>query len=887
MAQHAGNVVLPSSHITEERHLSLIRKIMPDGSVVRAREPQPRPRYLDRADPTFLPFLLQGVDVKTRGLGDLLNSSVANPSAHKAISKRFPFRSNLPPTEMSYYASPSVAPSAEYAEKTALEKSGAVWYKRVSASKHVHWDELGISQALALTLANLDNDEPLMASAAYFWSNAFLFNQGPMTPTLHDITMITGLDVTSSANPMSLNTKNQFDFKTKSIGGWSGYVAAYMGKGPVTPREHTAFLLMWLEKFLFCGSSCGPTTNWQFLAEALETKRQFLLAKILLGYLYQMLNNASAKIAVGSVVSAGGPWWLLQTWINFVAMKAVNRPAVTEAEFPRLEPITDGDGEERTHRRCMSYEEYASTPADAGAKLLAELLNDWFCSFYEGFQKDARVWFPYEDLVNLDLPADFRFEDINSEKFDKSREVFSAAITHASFLSAFIKEETYSIDNIELAKFRSKNFDRCWGEWKQHIFHQLASMYMTDLFPDVVPQTTESSPPRKSNSGKDIEYAPGLLRNGGGLTPPVIGYHAPKTSSLLQGQMREPADVGRKRKTKAPAIDPSALAPMKKAKKHKPKLADDLPTLDPSIQQALDEEEIEEDVDQAAAELTDYLSISHLPKKKIAEKKKSAATTLKPAPPMSSDCTPSTTGSHHVEEEEQPAAPAIPALADLFSFDIKDYFDEEAEDESTSKALAPLDETVKKILEDISLRLESSLDNLVADCGSFQARFAEIQAQIPDDLANTITPAIYLEQHQFNLKKAKQRIADRRDRKDIEDTIQANRQLVHEEKAKLDQLSVRPIQSNIDRLEARKIDLIAQLEECNAELYQVGQKLANLPSAIEEQKSRLRSAIKNVADMTKSLKVISGTDAEDIQAIKEVDQIRQGTVSAIQCYLSG
>ena len=99
-----------------------------------------------------------------------------------------------------------------------------------------------------------------MAAASYFWSNttnAFLFNQGPMTPTLIDISMITGLDVTSSANPTSLNTKNQYDFKTKSVGGWSGYVAAYMGQGSVTPREHVAFLLMWLEKFLFCGSSCG------------------------------------------------------------------------------------------------------------------------------------------------------------------------------------------------------------------------------------------------------------------------------------------------------------------------------------------------------------------------------------------------------------------------------------------------------------------------------------------------------------------------------------------------------------------------------------------------------------------------------------------------------
>jgi hypothetical protein len=104
-----------------------------------------------------------------------------------------------------------------------------------------------------------------------------------------------------------------------------------------------------------------------------------------------MLNNASTKIDVGSVVSAGGPWWLLQTWLNLVAMKAVNRPSVTEAEFPRLEPITDDDGEERTHRRCMSYGEYASTPADARAKLSAELLKDWFCRFYEGFQRDARV----------------------------------------------------------------------------------------------------------------------------------------------------------------------------------------------------------------------------------------------------------------------------------------------------------------------------------------------------------------------------------------------------------------------------------------------------------------------------------------------------------------
>nr|ABA94547.1 hypothetical protein LOC_Os11g37180 [Oryza sativa Japonica Group] len=586
-------------------------------------------------------------------------------------------------------------------EKTSPEKSWITWFKRISASKRVHWDEIGIGQALNLTIANSAKDEPLMAAASYFWSNtinAFLFNQEPMTPTLIDIIMITGLDVTSSANPMSLNTKNQYDFKTKSIGGWSGYVTAYMGQGSVTPREHVAFLLMWLEKFLFCRLSCGPTTNWQFVAEALEAKKQFPLGKILLGYLYQMLNNASAKLAVGSIVIAGGPWWLLQTWLNLIVMKVVNRLSVTEAEFPRLEPIIE-DNKERTHRRC-----------------------------------------------NRILPS--------------------------------------------------------------------------------------SSKQR----GRDITYAPGLIPNGGGPSPPVIGYDAPKTSALLQGLIREPADAGKKRKTRSSAVDALAPAPKKKIKK-KAKPADDLPALDPSIEQALDEEEIGEDVDQAAAE-----------KRKAAVKKKSAPMTSEPAPPppsppiqqASSDRTPSAVGCRHVEEEEQLAALAIPVLADLFSFDIKDYLDE-GEEDVTSKALAPLSDDVKKTLRSILDRLEaSSLDSLVVDYGPIRARLHEIQALIPDELADVLTPAVYLEQHQFKLEKAKLRLAEQRERKDIEGTIQANRQLVHEEKSKLDQLSEGPIKSNIDRLEARKIDLLAQLEECNAELDMERKKLADLPQSIEEQKARLK-----------------------------------------------
>ena len=49
----------------------------------------------------------------------------------------------------------------------------------------------------------LTKDENLLKTIGYFWSDAlnyFLFGHGPMTPTLLDVTMITGLDI-GSPNP--------------------------------------------------------------------------------------------------------------------------------------------------------------------------------------------------------------------------------------------------------------------------------------------------------------------------------------------------------------------------------------------------------------------------------------------------------------------------------------------------------------------------------------------------------------------------------------------------------------------------------------------------------------------------------------------------------------
>jgi hypothetical protein len=116
-------------------------------------------------------------------------------------------------------------------------------------------------------------------------------------------------------------------------------------------------------------------------------------------------------------------------------------------------------------------------------------------------------------------------------------------------------------------------------------------------------QTTEYSPPHHSESGVEIQYAPGILPNSGGLAPPVIGYHALKTSTLLHGlpHVSIAPETGRKKRTKS-ATAPSAAT--KKSKKQKT-TADDLPSIDPDVEQILEGEELEEAVIEAAENISE------------------------------------------------------------------------------------------------------------------------------------------------------------------------------------------------------------------------------------------------------------------------------------------
>jgi hypothetical protein len=122
---------------------------------------------------------------------------------------------------------------------------------------------------LSLSLSPLDKNENLLKTINYFWSdalNCFLFGHSPMTPTLMDVVMIIGLDIASPSPSAYSLPEVPFRLSSKQeCTNWGAHQNQHVKtKGPVTEREHTAFLNFWLEHFIFCGSSLAPTKNYLF-----------------------------------------------------------------------------------------------------------------------------------------------------------------------------------------------------------------------------------------------------------------------------------------------------------------------------------------------------------------------------------------------------------------------------------------------------------------------------------------------------------------------------------------------------------------------------------------------------------------------------------------------
>jgi len=166
----------------------------------------------------------------------------------------------------------------------------------------------------------MQKNESMMIAATYFWSdtiNTLMFGHGPATPTLADVYMHIGLDISIADDAIGFGRKPEHKVNTRNIGGWTGYIQEYRKTGAVGQREHATFLNMWLEKIIFYGRSVGPTNVYLPVAELLANGARLPLGRYLLSSTYHLFHQVSQKLLLGEPIdNLGGPWWFVNMWLN-------------------------------------------------------------------------------------------------------------------------------------------------------------------------------------------------------------------------------------------------------------------------------------------------------------------------------------------------------------------------------------------------------------------------------------------------------------------------------------------------------------------------------------------------------------------------------------------
>ena len=112
-----------------------------------------------------------------------------------------------------------------------------------------------------------------------------------MTITLADVYILTGLRITRLVQPYEyLNAGSKRLAKIVDCTRWASYILNHVeDESSINDHEYMAFLNMWLERFIFCGSSCGPTYNHKLMAEHLALGKGIPLGKYLLGVAYHLM----------------------------------------------------------------------------------------------------------------------------------------------------------------------------------------------------------------------------------------------------------------------------------------------------------------------------------------------------------------------------------------------------------------------------------------------------------------------------------------------------------------------------------------------------------------------------------------------------------------------
>jgi hypothetical protein len=192
--------------------------------------------------------------------------------------------------------------------------------------------------------------------------------------------------------------------KTECIN-WGAYLNQYIKtKGPVTEKEHTAFLNLWLEHFIFCGPSLAPTKNYLSLAYELARGNTIGLDKLFLGEVYRYRHLMFSSLLSQKKLRTGGPWWFIQLWAHMYFQNHIpNFPILADNFFP------DQSGR---RIRCTSFgQALYSLPS---SKLNPKDASSWFRVFYQGLNNP--IYISYTDSEIFENPSAFRLDDFADDE---------------------------------------------------------------------------------------------------------------------------------------------------------------------------------------------------------------------------------------------------------------------------------------------------------------------------------------------------------------------------------------------------------------------------------------------------------------------------------------
>jgi hypothetical protein len=216
-----------------------------------------------------------------------------------------------------------------------------------------------------------------MKTIGYFCSdalNCYLFGHSPMTPTLMDVVMITGLDIVSPSLSAYNLPEVPFRLSSKSeCTNWGAYLNQDVKtKGPVTEREHMPFLNFWLKHFRFCDPFLAPTKNYLSLAYELAKGVTIGFDKLFLREVYMYLHLMSSSLLSQKKLKTGGPWWFIQLWAYLYFQSYIpNFPILADNSFP-----------DQTGRRVRSTSYDQALYSLPGSKLILKDALGWFKVFY-------------------------------------------------------------------------------------------------------------------------------------------------------------------------------------------------------------------------------------------------------------------------------------------------------------------------------------------------------------------------------------------------------------------------------------------------------------------------------------------------------------------------